>query len=140
MIVLLFYFIDPAIGDFIAIPDSFPDLEKFCSDSDPYDDFILVCTASKPALVIPTLEVIWLHNGTERQGVVTNNSEGTYVINALSFPKIFANDSGTYSCHAKLLIPDSSDITLIKNISVILRCKCNFVNIALSFILYIYSS
>ena len=100
MIVLLFYFIDPAIGDFTALPDSFPDLEKSCSDSDPYGDFSLVCTASKPNLVIPSLEVIWLHNGTERQGVVTYNNEGTYVINILSFPKTFANDSGTYSCHA----------------------------------------
>ena len=85
--------------------------------------------------------MIWLHNGTECQGVVTYNNEGTYVINTLSFPKTFANDSGTYSCHAKLSIPDTSDITLIKNISVILRCKCNFINIALPFIytyIYIY--
>ena len=85
-----------------------------------------MCTASKPALVIPTLEVIWLHNGTECQGVVTYNSEGTYVINTLSFSKTFANDSGIYSCHAKLSIPDSSDIRLIKNITVTLRCKCSF--------------
>ena len=137
MIVLLFH-IDPAIGDFTVMLDSFLGLEKFCSESDTYDNFNLTCTASKPPLVIPTLEVIWLHNGTERQGVVTYNSEDTYVINTLSFPKTFENDSGIYSCHAKLSIPDSSDITLTKNISVILRCKCNFINIALLFIYYIY--
>ena len=85
-----------------------------------------MCTASKPALVIPTLEVIWLHNGTERQGVVTYNNENTYAINTLSFLKTFTNDSGTYSCHAKLSIPESSDISLIKNITFTLRCKCSF--------------
>ena len=123
------------------MPDSFLGLEKSCSDSDPYDDFILVCTASKPPLVIPILEVVWLHNGTERQGVVTNINDNTYVINTLSFPKTFANDSGTYSCHAKLFIPDSSDIILIKNISVILRGKYNFISIALPFIyIYLFSS
>ena len=115
------------------MPDSFLGLETSCPDSDPYDNFTLVCTASKPALVIPTLEVIWLHNGTERQSVVTYNSEGTYVINTLSFPKTFANDSGIYSCHAKLSIPDSSDVTLIKNITVTLRCKYIYLEIALLF-------
>ena len=92
-----------------------------------------MCTASKLALVIPILEVIWLHNGIERQGVVTNSSEGTYAINTLSFSKTFANDSGTYSCHARLSIPDSSDISLIKNITVTLRCKYSFLEIALPF-------
>ena len=138
MIVLLFYFIDTAIRDFTVMADSFLGLEKSCSDSDPYGDFSLVCTASKPTLVIPTLEVIWLHNGTERQGVITYNNEDTYVINTLSFPKTFANDSGTYSCHAKLFIPDSSDIILIKNISVTYRCKCNL--LILHYPSYLYSS
>ena len=77
------------------MPDSFLGLEKSCYDSDPYDNFILVCTATKPPLVIPILEVVWLHNCTERQGVVTNINDNTYVINTLSFPKTFANDSGT---------------------------------------------
>ena len=125
MIVLLVSFYRN-FGNFTVVPDSFLGLETSCSDSDPYDNFILVCTASKPALVIPTLEVIWLHNGTERLSVVTYNSEGTYAINTLSFPKTFANDSGTYSCHAKLSIRGSSDIILIKNITVTLRCKCSF--------------
>ena len=121
MIFYYFLFIDPVIGNFTTTPDRI--LKTYCPD---LDNFTLVCTASKPALVIPNLEVIWLHNGTERQGVVTYNNVDTYVINTLSFPKTFANDSGTYSCHAKLSIPDSSDISLIKNITVTLRCKCSF--------------
>ena len=118
---MLFYLIDPVIGNFTATSNSI--LKTYCSD---LDNFTLVCTASKPALVIPTLEVIWLHNGTVLQGVVTYNNEGTYVINTLSFPKTFANDSGTYSCNAKLSIPESSDISLIENITVTLRCKYSF--------------
>ena len=119
----LFYFlIDPVIGDFAAIPDSFLGLETSCPDSDPYDNFTLVCTASKQSLVIPALEVIWLHNGTVRQRVTTQNDD-TYVTNTLSFLTSFANDSGTYTCIAKLTIPESPDISLTENSTAILRCK-----------------
>ena len=113
---------DPLIGDFAIRPDSFLGLETSCSDSDPYN-FTLVCTASKPARVIHTLEVIWLHNGTVRQGVVTTQNDDTYVMNTLSFPTSFANDSGTYTCIAKLTIPESPDISLAENSTVTLRCK-----------------
>ena len=119
---LLYFIIDPVIGDFAAMPDSFLGLETSCSDSDPYDNFTLVCTASKPALVIPALEVIWLHNGTERQRVTTQNDD-TYVTNTLSFLTSFANDSGTYTCTAKLTIPESPDISSTENSTAILRCK-----------------
>ena len=111
------------IGDFATWPHSFLGLEKSCPDSDPYDNFTLVCTASKPALVIPTLEVIWLHNGTVRQGVVTTQNNDTYIMNTLSFPISFANDSGTYTCIAKLIIPESPDISLTENSTITLRCK-----------------
>ena len=121
MIFYFFLLVDPVIGNFTTTFNSF--LKTYCPD---LDNFTLVCTASKPALVISTLEVIWLHNGTVRQGVVTYNNESTFVINTLSFPKTFVNDSGSYSCHAKLSIPDSSDISLIKNITITLRCKCSF--------------
>ena len=83
-----------------------------------------MCTASKPALVIPALEIIWLHNDTVRQGIITTqNDDTTYVMNTLSFPTSFANDSGTYTCIAKLTIPESPDISLIENSTVTLRCK-----------------
>ena len=98
-------------------------LETSCPDSDPYDNFTLVCTASKPALVIPVLEVMWLHNGTERQGVVTTQDDDTFVTNTLSFPTSFANDTGTYTCIAKLTIPESPDISLTENSTATLRRK-----------------
>ena len=121
MIFYYFLLVDPVIGNFTATPNSI--LKTYCPC---LDNFTLVCTASKPALVKPALEVIWLHNGTEHQGVVTYNSESTYVISTLSFPKTFTNNSGTYSCHAKLSIRDSSDINLITNITVTLSRKCRF--------------
>ena len=122
-ILTFLFLIDPVIRDFATRPDSFLGLETTCPDSDPYDNFTLVCIASKPALVVPALEVIWLHNGTERQGVVTTENDDTYVMNTLSFPTSFANDSGTYTCIAKLTIPESPDISLIENSTIILRCK-----------------
>ena len=114
---------DPVIRDFATRPDSFLGLVTTCPDSDPFDNFTLVCTASKPALVIPALEVIWLHNGTVRQGVVTTKYHDTYVMNTLSFPTSFANESGTYTCIAKINISESHDVILIENTTVTLRCK-----------------
>ena len=120
---LLYFLIDPVIRNFIAMPDSFLGLETSCPASDPYDSFTLVCTASKPSLVIPVLEVTWKHNGTVRQGVVTTDNDDTFVTNTLILPTSFANDSGTYSCIAKLTIPESPDISLTENSTAILRRK-----------------
>ena len=105
------------------MPDSFLGLETSCRDSDPYDNFTLVCTASKPALVIPALDVMWLHNGTVRQGVVTTQNDDTYVTNTLNFSTSFANDSGIYTCIAKLTIPESPEISLTDNNTATLRRK-----------------
>ena len=91
------------------MPETLFRLESFCPASFTYDNFTLVCTASKPALVIPALEVIWLHNGTERQGVVTTN-EGI-LTNTLSVATSKTSDSGSYTCQAILVIPDSNNIT-----------------------------
>ena len=103
------------------MPDSFLGLETSCPDSDPYDNFTLVCTASKPALVIPALEVIWLHNGTVRQGVVTTNNG--IVTNTLSVITSKTSDSGSYTCQATLVIPDSNDITTSETSTIIIKCK-----------------
>ena len=111
------------IGNFTASPNIYLDLDTFCSDSDPYYNFTLVCTASKPALVIPALDVIWLHNGTVRQGVVTTQNNDTFVTNALNFPKSFVNNSGIYTCCAKLTISESPDINVTDNIFVTFRCE-----------------
>ena len=123
MIFYYFLLIDPVIRNFTASSNSFLGLETSCPDSDPYDSFTLVCTARKQALVIPTLEVIWVHNGTVHQGVVITQNNDTYVVNTLSFPTSFANNSGTYTCIAKLTIPESPDISLTENSTITLRRK-----------------
>ena len=105
------------------MPDSFLGLETSCPASDPYDSFTLVCTASKPSLVIPALEVTWKHNGTICQGVVTTQNDDTFVTNTLSFPTSFANNSGIYTCIAKLTILESPDISLTENSTAILIRK-----------------
>ena len=107
--------LDLAITNFTVVPGFFTGLETSCTDSDPYDNFTLTCTASKPALVLPELEVIWYHNGTVRNAVQNNN---TYITNTINFPKSFANDSCIYTCVAKLVITNSSNITQQVNISI----------------------
>ena len=101
------------------MPESFLSLESFCPASDAYDNFTLVCTASKSALIIPVLEVIWLHNGTERQGVVTTNND--IMTNTLSVATSKTSDSGSYTCQATLVIPDSNNITTSEISTVIIK-------------------
>ncbi|XP_019851153.1 PREDICTED: uncharacterized protein LOC105312503 [Amphimedon queenslandica] len=104
---------DPTIGSFSASPDSFLGLETSCSDSDPYDNFTLTCTATKPTIVIPNLVIAWTHNGTIETGTVTTTGGNmtTTVTNTLSFDSSTASDSGTYRCTASITVPDSTDIT-----------------------------
>ena len=108
------------ISEFTAVPNFFLGLETSCTDSDPYDNFTLTCTASKPALFLPELEVIWYHNGTVRNIVQNGN---TYITNTINFPTSFASDSGTYTCVARLVIPDSPNVTQTANTTITLRCK-----------------
>ena len=108
------------ISEFTAVPNFFLDLETSCTDSDPYDNFTLTCTASKPALVLPDLEVIWYHNGTVHNSVQNDNA---YIINTINIPTSFANDSGTYTCVARLIIPDSPNVIQTANTTVTLRRK-----------------
>ncbi|XP_019858998.1 PREDICTED: protein sidekick-1-like [Amphimedon queenslandica] len=103
---------NPMIGSFSASPDSFLGLETSCPDSDPYDNFTLTCTATKPTIVIPNLVIAWTHNGTIETGTVTTTGGNmtTTVTNTLSFDSSTASDSGTYRCTASITIPDSTDI------------------------------
>ena len=117
---------DPIIGNFFASPDSFLGLETSCLDSDPYDDFILTCTATKPTIVIPDLVLTWTHNGTIETGtVVTTGTDTavTTVTNTLSFPTTMSSDTGTYRCVARIDIPDSTTIMTSEECTAVLRCK-----------------
>ena len=121
---------DPEIINFTSSPDSFMGLETSCSDSLPYSKLILTCTAGKPQQVIPELEVIWLHNGIE----ISNNShtsllnDVTYKTNTLNFTKFVPEDSGNYTCIARIVIPESPTIQSSKEslITIIGKHKNNF--------------
>ena len=118
---------DPVIGNFSASPDSFLGLETSCPDADPYDDFILTCTATKPTIVLPDLVLTWMRNGTQINGkVVTtgNDTAVTTVTNTLSFPTTMGFDTGTYRCVARIDIPDSTTIMTSEESTAVLRCKC----------------
>ena len=123
-------FLDPTVGSFSAFPDSFLGLETLCADSDPYDNFTLTCTATKPTIVIPNLVIAWTHNGTMETGTVTITGENTMtttVTNTLSFTNSTASDSGTYRCTASITIPDSTDITTSEESTVTIRSKLLYV-------------
>ena len=115
------------IGSFSAFPDSFMGLESSCPDSDPYDNFTLTCTATKPTIVIPDLVLTWTHNGTMETGtVVTTGTDTavTTVTNTLSFPTTTASDTGTYRCVARIDIPDSTTIMTSEESTAVLKRKC----------------
>ncbi|XP_019851148.1 PREDICTED: hemicentin-1-like [Amphimedon queenslandica] len=116
---------NPLIGGFSTSPNSFLGLEASCPDSDPYDNFILTCTATKPTIVIPNLVIAWTHNGTIETGTVTTTAENmtTTVTNTLSFSASRPSDSGTYRCTASITIPDSTDIATSEESTVAIRSQ-----------------
>ena len=93
--------------------------------SDPYDNFTLTCTASKPTIVLSDLILVWIHNGTIRNGTVSTitTSDTTTVTNTLSYSTTQLNDNGTYSCNASLYLPDET-MHIIEEITAIIKCKC----------------
>ncbi len=99
---------DPSIGNFSAFPDQFM---TSCNDS----IFTLNCTATKPLIVLPDLQLYWLHNGTIRSSnsitYNTTNGDTLYKLNVLSFPTSTPEDTGSYECVSRIVIPDSDNIT-----------------------------
>ena len=107
---LFHYVLDPVISNFAIFPVSFMGLETSCTDSDPYDNFTLTCTASKPALVLPDLEVIWYHNGTIMNGGMTTTNDNT-ITSTLHVTATKTYMSSYYTCQVNLNILQSNNIT-----------------------------
>ncbi len=116
---------DPSIGNFSVLPDQFLGLETSCNDSDTFDTFTLNCTATKPLIVLPDLELYWLHNGTIRSSnsitYNTTNGDILYKLNVLSFPTSTPEDTSSYECVARIVIPDSDNITETEESVVLIR-------------------
>ena len=69
----------------------------------------------------------WTHNGTMETGtVVTTGTDTavTTVTNTLSFPNSTNSDSGTYSCFARIDIPNSTTIMTSEESTAVLKRKC----------------
>ena len=80
-------------------PESFLGLETSCSDSDPYDNFTLTCSASRESNVSLNLVTVWYYNGTVQTGNITIYDGGDLVTNTLKFNTTTAvNNSGNYTC------------------------------------------
>ena len=100
--------------------ESLPDTDTLCSSSNPFYNFTLNCTASKPATVLSDLILTWTHNNASlRNGLVTSNTSKimdniTYTTNTLRLFNTHDNDSGIYACRATLNLPDEP-ITFLKS-------------------------
>ena len=103
--------IDPVITDFTVTPTVVAVLESTCTDSDPHDNFTLICRARKPAVVITELMIQWLHNGLMRAGDLSVSDNGTNVVNTLIVSNALVSDAGVYTCVASIVIPDSPTVT-----------------------------
>ena len=116
---------DPEIINFTSSPESFVGLETSCSDSLPYSKLILTCTAGKPQQVIPELEVIWQHNGTEISNNIQTSllNDVTYKTNTLNFTKFVPEDSGNYTCITRIVIPESPTIQSSKENTITIKGK-----------------
>ena len=127
------------IRNFSALPMSVLGLEMSCPASDPFDNFTLTCTASKPSIVLSDLILVWTHNGAIRNGTVgtITTSDTTTVTNTLSYSTTYHNNSGTYSCNASLYLPNKA-IYNITEITAAIKCKCTI--IMLQLIIFLYSS
>ena len=86
-------------------------------DTEPYNDFSLNCTATKPAEVIPSILLTWFHNDTQLDaselGVSISEDESSnsaVTLSQLSFAADNSSDSGSFSCQASISIPESGTV------------------------------
>lgn len=108
----IFLLIDPVILTTIS-PQSFNG-----KDIKPFNSFSLICKASKPARVVPLLQITWFRNDipldtSDFQVIIGEELNMTEVFSTISTNSARTRDSGSYTCAASVLISDSS--ILLKN-------------------------
>ena len=120
----MFVSTDPPIAQFNVSPQVVTGVEAGCPDSDLYDNFVLVCSARKPALIIPQLEVTWLHGtGIVLEGNMSSLDGGTIMVNTLHISNASVSHSGTYKCIARISIPYSPEVTIMDSSTVTIKSK-----------------
>ena len=115
---------DPPITNFSVVPVKVIALENGCPDSEPHNNFTLVCTAKKPIEVNPELQLTWMHNGTQQFGSVSSISEGHIKTNTLLVNTTTLDDHGTYTCTARIIIPSSPEVSRTGTSEIIVRGWC----------------
>ena len=86
-------------------------------DTEPYNDFSLNCTATKPPEVIPSILLTWFHNVMRLDASVLGvsisedeSNSGAVKSSQLALSVDNSSDSGSYSCQATISIPDSDTV------------------------------
>ncbi len=88
------------------------------ADMEPYDTFSLSCLATKPPEVIPTIELLWYKDqvpvgNDSSDGIAiaeTTTNEGAQRSNQITISNANQDHSGSYSCLARLTIPESTTL------------------------------
>ena len=117
-----FFFSDPHLT-FAEGVEIFAGVETGCIHLDLFDNLTLICNVSKPEEVLPELTVNWLHNGTFRSEAMQLLNGGVTVTNTLEIDPSVVDDSGNYTCVAKLVIPESANITQSIIVEVIFKSE-----------------
>jgi len=102
-------------------PDSF-----YGKDIEPFNAFSLVCTATKPAVVVPQIQLSWSRDGVPLDNSVAGLSVTQETINAsvvsstLSLDPARVVDSAMYTCDASINVPDSDTISANNTANVVI--------------------
>ena len=124
---LLFVSTDPTVTA-VVIPSSFNGL-----DIEPYNSFTFTCNGTKPAVVLPTLELSWYHN----EDLLDGSVEGINIVEAVSDDGAQASSqlyvtgagtsgSGSYYCYVRVSIPESNVVEQSQEATVAIRGTCTY--------------
>ena len=105
-------------------------------DVQPYNSFVLMCSAEIARDVVPMINMVWFHDGkelsnvhdainiTETSGLLTNAKWKT---SSLQIPNANVSSSGNYECMASVSVEASAIIESSASAEVDILGKCRFV-------------
>ena len=116
-----FFHTAPKITNFTVTPHNVM-MTAGCSDS---DNFTLVCSARKPALVVSQLRIIWLYNGTIQlnDSILTSVNDGMSLTSTFHISSVRTSHTGLYMCVASIAIQDSPNVNVNGSSTVTIKCE-----------------
>ena len=122
-----FFHTAPKITNFSVTPHNvmMTQVEAGCVDSDYHDNFMLVCSARKPALVASQLRITWLYNGTIQfnDSILTFVDNGVSLTSTLHINSARTSHTGLYMCVASIAIQDSPNVNVNGSSTVTIKCE-----------------